>query len=448
MWSASPVLALVAALLVPSLSYVPFEPEDDAWRLLWQNGDSLAGTLLESEPGQVRWASPPFADPLVIDATALDAIAFPDSPTTPAEAYRVRMVSGDVLVADLVGADADALVFASERHGRVRVDRDMVYSLVLQRHPNLLFDGSQLADWSRAWGYVSGSPGVNWGLSASNWTADIEGHPYTDHAKAEMAHALDWPERFELAIELASSERPGFILALGRGVNQALRIETWADDLVIAQGKQFRRVLTVQEGQRDVRLRMAFDARAGVVTVHDMSGALLAELSNVTPLEEDAGLIIRSRGRDLRVKLLRAYRQTAALQRHSVDRSRPRVHMVDGKVVYGRLLGDADGAYVLDGDGARSDVNLADIDRIVRPDIELGAVRTDLPGRVRRARLDRRTERGSRRPANCFRRRTGWRHSRRGVTAGLRVTVRNARGQRIRGRPLLLVRESPRPGFV
>ncbi len=374
MWSASPILALVAALLVPSASWVPVEEGDSTWRLLWKNGDALPGRPLESGPGEVRWASPPFADALVIDPDALGSIVFPDRPVEPAEAYRVRTVSGDVFVADLAHADGATLVFSSRRHGWIRAARDMVYTLDLRRHPNLMFDGSQLSNWSRAWEYATRAQGVRLGPSASNWEMDPEGHPHTDKPQAEMHHALDWPERFELALEFASTERPGFALAIGRGVNQALRLETWGDDLVIAQGRQFKRVLVVQEGQVDVRLRLALDAPAGVVEVHDGAGLLLASLSDVQPLEQDAGLTIRSRGRDLTVKLLRAYRQSVARQRQPVDRGSPRVHMIDGEVVYGRLSGDDDGAYVLDSDGVRRDVDLGEIDRIVRPDIELGDV--------------------------------------------------------------------------
>ena len=374
MWSASRILMLVTALIVPSVSWVAVAPEDDAWRLVWRNGDAFPGTLLQSEPGQVRWASPHFAEPLVVDMAALDSIMFPDLPVEPAEAYRVGMVSGDVLVADLVGVDGEALLLSSRRHGEVRVARDMVRSLFLQQHPDLLFDGSHLADWSLERGYAAGRTRGRMGLSAYKWRPDGEGHPYTDKAQAEITRALDWPERFEIALEFASSERPGFVLALGRSVDRALRMETWADDVVIAQGRQFEQVLTVEEGQQEVRLRLAFDTRAGVATVHDSAGLLLAELADVRPLEPDAGLIVRSRGRDLTVRKLRIYRQTGKGPAGPVDWTRPRVHTVDGQVLYGRLFGDDGGAYVRARDGTRRDVDLGEIDRIVRPDIELSAV--------------------------------------------------------------------------
>ncbi len=374
MWSASRIFTLVTALIVPSASWVAVAPEDDAWRLVWRNGDAFPGTLLESEPGQVRWASPHFARPLVVDMAALDSIMFPDQPVEPAEAYRVAIVSGDVLVADLAGVDGEGFLLSSRRHGEVRVARDMVQGLFLQRHPNLLFDGSQLGGWSRAPVYATGDTPGRGRLSAFKWRPDAEGHPYTDKAQAEITHALDWPERFEIALEFASSERPGFVLALGRSVDRALRMETWADDLVIAQGRQFEQVLTVEEGQQEVRLRLAFDARAGVATVHDSTGLLLAELADVRPLEQNAGLIVRSRGRDLTVRQLRAYRQTGEGPGGRVDWARPRVHTIDGQAFYGRLFGDDGGAYVLAGDGTRRDVDLGEIDRVVRPDIELSAV--------------------------------------------------------------------------
>jgi hypothetical protein len=374
MWSASPILALVVALLVPSASWIYSVPEGAASRLVWKNGDAFPGVLLESEPGEVRWASPHFAEPLVVDVAALASIAFPERPVPAFETHKVGMVSGDVLVADLVGVDGEGFLLSSRRHGEIHVARDMVHSLSRQHHPNLLFDGSQFAAWTPARASATGDTRGRTGFSTTDWGPDAEGHPYTDVAQAEMTRALDWPERFEIVLEFASTERPGFVLALGRDLDRALRLETWADDLVVAQGKQFERVLTVEEGQQEVRLRLAFDAGLGVVTVDDLTGLLLAELSGVRPLKQDAGLIIRSRGRDLTVKRLRGYRQTSKGPRQPVDWARPRVHMVDGQVIYGRLFGAGEVAYVLAGDGVRRDVDLREIDRLVRPDLELGAV--------------------------------------------------------------------------
>ena len=116
--------------------------------LRWKNGDALPGKLLESEPGQVHWASPLFTDELVVDAGALDSVFFPEQPAPPTEAFRVGTVSGDVWVADLIGADHDSFLFSSLRHGPIRVKRSAVHSLDRRQHPNLVFDGSQLSYWN------------------------------------------------------------------------------------------------------------------------------------------------------------------------------------------------------------------------------------------------------------------------------------------------------------
>ncbi len=44
--------------------------------------------------------------------------------------------------------------------------------------------------------------------------------------------------------------------------------------------------------------------------------------------------------------------------------------MIDGQVVYGRLFVEEGGAYVLDADQTRRDIDLDQVDRIARPDIE------------------------------------------------------------------------------
>ena len=93
------------------------QPPEQAAFLRWKNGDALPGTLLESQPGQIHWSSPLFADDLVIDVKALDSIFFPERLLPPSEAFRVGTVSGDVWVADLIGADQETFLFSSQRHG-------------------------------------------------------------------------------------------------------------------------------------------------------------------------------------------------------------------------------------------------------------------------------------------------------------------------------------------
>ncbi len=115
--------------------------------LRWNNGDVLPGTLLKSEPDTIRWSSPIFDDDLVVDTDVLESIVFPKQSVYPTEAFRVGTVSGDVFVADLVGSDEKAFLFSSQRSGKVRVNRDAIYSLNRRSNPNLVFDGAQYKNW-------------------------------------------------------------------------------------------------------------------------------------------------------------------------------------------------------------------------------------------------------------------------------------------------------------
>ena len=281
------------------------------------------------------------------------------------------MVSGDVWVGDLIGSDDTTFLFSSVRHGQIRVNRDAVYTLGRRQHPNLVFDGSQLKHWDLSRDDESEEPRRS-GIDAEpSWRPDSGGHPHTDRAKAEIFSARDWPKRFEMDLEFVSTEAPGFVLAFSKDQEQALRLETWANELVVVQDKLFEPVLTIEKDQRDVRLRLAFDGVAGVTKVFDSTGRLLVKVDGVRPVQADAGLYIRNRGQDLTVRRLSVYRQTAEGATQQVDPSRPRVHMIDGHVVYGRLFTEEGGAYVLDADQTRRDIDLKQVDRIARPDINL-----------------------------------------------------------------------------
>ena len=468
--------------------------------LRWKNGDALPGKLLESEPGQVHWASPLFTDELVVDAGALDSVFFPEQPAPPTEAFRVGTVSGDVWVADLIGADHDSFLFSSLRHGPIRVKRSAVHSLDRRQHPNLVFDGSQLSYWnlqqegaikhmtykvyeSKKWSRVrfpdfselvpvaEGALAVGWldlrlakkednfgmvfegrleanapgaytfelasddnarllvdgkllaessparqsesriKLSAGSHALRVEfiefqgeqrlsawwsgpdfrrtplfgsslsaawrrapgGHPQTDRNRAGLSQEVKLPERFEVDLEFTSAEQPRFVVVLGKHRQQAVRLETWQDELVIVQGDLFEPVLTIEKDQHHVQLLLVFDSPAGVIEVFAATGELLAKVEEVQPLEVDSEIAVHNRGEDLSLRRLRIGRHTKAGAQPPVDLSKSRVHLIDGQVLYGRLMVGEGGAHVLAADQTRHKLDLAQVARIARPDSELAA---------------------------------------------------------------------------
>ena len=340
----------------------------DTQTLRWKNGDVLPGKLLESASGVIRWASPYFLDDLVVDIGVLDSVIFPRQSAPAMEAFRVGTVSGDIWIADIIDSDEDTFLFSSERHGRFQVNREAIYTLERRVHPNLIFDGSQLTNWELPKQNVNKPMLLFGGNTRPDWYADRGGHPRTDKVKAKIFHALDWPQRFEIDLELASTARPpGFVFALGKNLYEALRLETWVNELVVVQGTLFEPVLTIQPDRRNFRLRLAYDGDTGVLEVFDFAGNLLLKLDEVGQTVKESGPYIYNRGQNLTVRRLRVYRQPVGSTKQQVDSSKPRVRLMNGQVVYGKLFVEKESTYVLDADGNRHDIDIQQIDRVIQP---------------------------------------------------------------------------------
>ncbi len=378
-WTKKKILAAIAGLMLLWGPTIQADEETEAL-LHWKNGDTLPGQLLESEPGEegkIRWASPHFSDNLVIDANVLDSIVFPKQSAPATEAFRVGTVSGDIWMADLIGSDDNTFLFSSKQHGQFRVNRNMVYTFENREHSNLLFDGSQLTAWKLPEQGKDEKVGPFAQEAQPSWHADRGGRPQTSTAKANIFYALDWPKGFEIDLELASTARPpSFVFALGKNLYETVRLETWVNELVVVQGTLFEPVLTIQPDRRDFRLRIAYhenteDENSGILKVLDLNGNLLLQLDGVKPTVEASGIYIYNRGQDLTVRRLRIYRQPIAGTNQQIDPVKPRIHMMDGALIPGKLFVEGNRSYVLGPDGTQQNIDLQQIDRIVQPSITL-----------------------------------------------------------------------------
>ena len=357
------VVTVLAALWITTA-----QAQEPAERLRWRNGDILLGKLLPSNPGTVGWASQYFSDNLVVDISVLDSILFPKQSSPPTEAFQISTVSDDDWTADLIGADDDTFLFSSKRHGQVRVNRDAIYTFNRRESPNLIFDGSQLT----AWELSKANPFLLDVDDRTTWVPNAAGHLQTNHAKASIFCAFDLPKCFEIDLEFTSTdEPPGFVLAIGESIRKALRLETWADEVVVIQDVRFMRVLTFGRHQRSIHLRLMFDGVDGTLNVFDATGRLLLNVQDVEPITPKSGIFIRNRGQNLTIRRLSVYRQPTEGVRQPIDPSKPRVYMTDGQVVYGHLFVSEGTAYVLDAQGTRRNIDLAGVDRIIQPRVEL-----------------------------------------------------------------------------
>ena len=392
---------LITVAMLTALGFPTIQAEKRELLLHWKNGDILPGQLnvtnnLEKHPsknttdnfhkargvgqsdsGTIHWTSPYFLDDLVLDVGVLDSVVFPTVLKPSTGAFRVDAVSGDVWVADLIDSDDDTFLFFSKRHGQFRVKRSAIYRLNrLQRQErhDFLFNGSQLTNWRsfKPKKDMTNPASLFLDKMSSNWYSDAEGHLRTNVAKAEIFHALNWPQRFEIELELtADAQPPNFVFAFGEDLYQAVRLEIWENELVAVQGTLFKSVLAVQPEQRNVRLRLTYDESTGVLKISDFAENLLLRLEGVKPTTERPGLYIQNRGEDLTVRRLGVYRQFAQPAAQQLDLSKPRVYMRNGEVIQGKLFVQKDNGYVLDTDGTRRDVDLLQVTRAVQPGIPL-----------------------------------------------------------------------------
>ena len=287
---------------------------------------------------------------------------------------------------NLIGADNNTFLLSSKRHGEVRVNRDAIYAFNRRKSPNLVFDGSQLMAWESSKTDESKVPFLLDIDARSTWVANAAGHLQTDHAKASIFCTFDLPKRFEIDLELTSiGKPPGFVLAIGESIRNALRLETWADEVVIIQDTRFKRVLTFARDRRSIRLRLMFDGVNGTLNVFDVTGRLLVNMQDVQPVTAKSGIFIRNRGKNLTVQRLNVYRQPIPFcedpqrvgtegVRQPIDPSKPRVHMTDGQIIYGHLFVSEGTPYVMDAQGTQRNIDLAEVDHIIQPNTELTAM--------------------------------------------------------------------------
>ena len=329
--------------------------------LLWKNGDSLSGKLMDSsKSGTIRWQSPYFVDDLNVDISALDSIVFSKQPAPIRGTFRGGTISGDLWTADIIDSDNDTFLFSNNRYGQFRVNREMIYSLENREHSNLIFDGSQLVSWSL--------PEAGTSPNGAGWHPEQGGKPHTDRSKTSIYYPIKWPKRYEIDFEVAStSSPPGFVFALGKNLYQALRIETWAKELVVVQGTLYEPILQIKPDHRSYRLRIAYDQDTQVLKVFDENGNLLLKLDEVSQTTNAPGAYVYNRGQNLSVQRLRIYSQPEEFKNQAVDFTKPRVHMMNGEVFHGKLFVKKNNAYILNADGTRTDTDIKQVDRVVMP---------------------------------------------------------------------------------
>ncbi len=323
-------------------------------KLIWRNGDSLPGRLAGAVQNVVEWDSRYFEHPLAVQTPFLESVVF-DRPANSQHAqgpFRVGMTSGDVIHGAIPRMDEAYLVLNHPRHGTTRLHRSEVAQIRrLDASAQALYLGP---NGRNGWRTLRSMAKMD------QWAMRPGGGLQTQHWRAELYRPVSLPARCEVELILSSSQRPEFTLAFNQSLVHALRLETWNDELVLTQGQRFEPVLRLLPEDRQVHLRLFWDAPTGVASVFSGGGDFLARMPfDVAP--ERTGAYLRNKGADLEFEKLRVSSWNGQTPVPLDSNAKNRVHLLDGSVLYGRVLEIAEGTLTLE-DG-RS-ISLESIDTI------------------------------------------------------------------------------------
>ena len=351
--------------------------------LEWKNGEKVGGGIVTATDSVMTWRVDParFGEPLELQMHVLRSIDLrpdankdwsKDEPTQ--EPFSIRLDDGTRLFGTILGMDGKNLTIRSPRFGTVGVALSAVTAVQRMSGADALLAGPgarqgwkpDQEDKKHLWRHVPGGfiSQVGWNRSSS--------------------FELDLPERVELRIRLRSSERPEFKIELASSDKERCIVETWDDEIVL-QGREFTRLTTLAKEQRHVTLGLFWDRKTGLCALYDGAGHKLSE-TKMPAVDEEvqetaepeekpppqlgglfgailgmmqakvaverpqldvktkpplAGLTLLNKGADLTLQevLLREWSGKLPAE---ISEAVPRVELMDGRVLKGRIV-KADG---------------------------------------------------------------------------------------------------------
>ena len=313
-----------------------FAEDAEAGKLIWNTGESLAGSLKGATPKDLIWESQWFSEPLVIDSNVLQDVSYKRPLEESQEAFRVQLADGGCLYGNVVGLDADHLLMKSARHGDLKIRRQQILNIQRLKEGPLLYAGP---GGMAGWNVVGGAADLD------HW-AQGQGAALPMPLWGEMVYLrMPMPDRVEVELQLSSTDRINFEVALGAGkpAPEVPRVEVWDDQLVAVLRDDFVSLTPIASGSRDLALRMLVDKSQNRIVITDLSGKVWADWKPPTPLGKLSGVWLHNRGKDLTLRSLRVMNWDGETPR-TIRVDEPRIETLGGAAYYGQLSGTPDGS--------------------------------------------------------------------------------------------------------
>jgi peroxiredoxin len=351
-------------------SSVSAEAVVDPATLHWKNGETLHGDIATASATVLTWKTSLFEDPLQLRWDVIDQIDWPVTEVQPADPFGIKLRDGSFLYGNLVSISADSVSVHSTRHGDILIKRSEILSARRLPHGNLRFSGP-IGDlgWKPVTAQQNGTFGINSfapGAVPSLMTGPggaMEIQSWNRGSQLEIT----LPDPVVLDFRLHSSKRPEFVLSFGESTQQALRIETWDNEMVLVAGQQFKIIRKIQDDEREVALRVCWDQKSKKCSVFTPAGELITAWEVPGTLSSPGtGLILQNRGLDLSLDFLQV-REWNGKALGKIDPNQPHIELADGRSIVGEISTATPGSIHLQPPGQTAGANfpLADIDALI-----------------------------------------------------------------------------------
>lgn len=326
------------------------EPSDQG-KVIFAHGMGLTGRIEGATDRTISWMSEFFAEPVDLRFSALRSIEMEVPAKTPIpehDSMAVILVDGGLFYGNLVTLDTDSIVVDSSRCGLVELALDRVAALRWFRRGDLIWNGP------------SGSAGISHPDEppvGRRWLGGPGGEVKSVGWKHRGIVPVDLPDQVEVEFRLRSSKRPEFEVTLLSRKQNAV-IKTWDDEVVLRRGDDHLRLLTLDDKDREIALRVFWDQTTDSGTVATLDGTVLGRWQceggepgqrgkeggvpllylakrELSPQEEPVpdGLAFNNLGRDVTVQGIQVRRWDGKAPRprtESTSQGTPRVELVDG----------------------------------------------------------------------------------------------------------------------
>ncbi len=307
-------------------------------RVFWKNGEFLDVTLASGDDHSLSFTSPLFDDALQLRSSALSRVEFPTTPASKTmPTFCLLLKNGDRFFADITSIEQDTLVMDSGRHGSLRVPLASVQTITRLKGGQVLYQGPKGAEGWKHYGLrdAQGFP----------WTGSERGTMITRVWNRSAMLDLPLPDKVQIDLVLSSSAALRFALCLNQAANstQLMAVETWQDELVVAQQSKFTPLLRLRDEDRSIALRLLWDRATQKLQVHDWAGKKLGEFQAETATGYGKPcVLIRNKGVDLTLEHLcvRTWDGSAITPR---TLNTPSIELIGGARLEGRVTVGHDG---------------------------------------------------------------------------------------------------------